>query len=409
MSSKPLPNILLIVADCARSDRWLGPGRTARTPHVDRLALEGLALPTAIVEKACTTPSFSTLLTGLYSPRHGVHLVWGYRLPDQVPMLTHTLTQRGYQTYAEVTGPLLPEMGLARGFEQYTYRAPTDGLHTAWGDQFVQRLRAGHYRAPWLIMLHLWELHPQRRIAPEFNTPDFGDEEYDRAVSSLDAQLARVFAATPDNTLTVFTGDHGEKSPREQYRPGTAVDYACKLLRIDEADGMAPFSVAQWAGPSVLQQLYGQCTPMMRKVNLRDMPREKRFGFWARLRDRLRLLQLTPTIFLQDLLALGAPVKLTRMLERRGLLDPNRARRKVERLTRAMSQKQLLDMHMRMWINSYKRNIDDGHIIHVYDFLVKVPLILHWPGTPARRSHDPPDGSPTRHLPHHLRSDRHRG
>ena len=374
-----LPNILLIVADCARSDRWLGAGRTTRTPNIDRLAAGGVALPTTIVEKACTTPSFSTLLTGLYSPRHGVHLVWGYRLPRQVPMLTDALAERGYHTYAEVTGPLLPEMGLDRGFEQYTYRAPCDGLHTAWGDQFIERLRTGYYKSPWFVMLHLWELHPERHVPPEFDQPEFGRDGYDRAVSSLDAQIGRVLAATDENTLTIFTGDHGEKTRAETYREGTAVDYARKLLRIDQADGMAPFAVAGWAGPSVLQQLYGRAAPMMRKLRLRDAGATPRFDWRARLRDRLRLLRLTPRLWLADLLALGAPLKLTRMLERRGLLDPNRAARKVDRLAASLSERQLLDMHMRMWINSYKRNMDEGHVIHVYDFLVKVPLVLHWP------------------------------
>ncbi len=379
MSSQP-PNILLVVTDCARSDCWLGTGRRAKTPNLDRLAAAGVSFPTTITEKSCTTPSFATLLTGLYSPRHGVHLVWGYRLPEQVPILTDVLSRRGYHAYAEVSGPLLPEMGLDRGFEQYTYRAPCDGLHTAWGDGFVERIRSGHYRSPWFIMLHLWELHPDRRVAPECDSAEFGVSEYERAVSSLDAQLGRVLAALDENTLTVFTGDHGEKTKAETYREGTAVDYSRKLLGLDQAEGLAPFGVAQWAGPSVLQELYGQCTSLMRNVRLRETQRRPQFGFWNRLRDRLQLLRLTPMIFVQDLLALGTPVKLTRMLERRGLLDPDRARRKVARLAQSMGQDRLLDMHMRMWINSYKRNIEEGHIIHVYDFLVKVPLVLHWPG-----------------------------
>jgi arylsulfatase A-like enzyme len=98
------------------------------------------------------------------------------------------------------------------------------------------------------------------------------------------------------------------------------------------------------------------------------------------LRDRLCLLRLTPMILVQDLLALGAPLKLTEMLSKRGLLDAARARRKVARFSGALGEQRLLEMHMRMWINSYKRNLDEGHIIHVYDYLVKVPLVLHWPG-----------------------------
>lgn len=375
MSTKP-PNILLIVTDCARADKWLGPGRHTRTPNLDKLAAGGVAFDTAITEKSCTTPSFSTLLTGEYSPRHGVHLVWGYRLPESVPMLTETFARHGYRTYAEVSGPLLPEMGLDRGFESYSYRAPCDHLHTAWGDRFVERLRTGHYRGPWLIMLHIWELHPHRFVGDDFKNEQAGRDEYEQAVSSLDAQLERIFAAAGDDTLIAFTGDHGEKTRFEQYQPGTAVEYARELLGIDQAEGMAPFAVAGWAGPSVLQQLYGKCTPLMRDVRVSDLKARPSYGFWARLRDRLRLLRLTPFVYLTDLLVLGAPLKLTRMLEKRGLLDPNRSARKVDRFADSLGAERLLDMHMRMWTNSYKHNYHEGHMVHVYDFLVRVPFVL---------------------------------
>src|SRR5215510_9503610 len=68
------------------------------------------------------------------------------------------------------------------------------------------------------------------------------------------------------------------------------------------------------------------------------------------------------------------------MLNRCGLLNATRARAKVDRFTQNVDHAALLDMHMRMWINSYKRNLDEGHMVHVYDYLVKVPLILHWRG-----------------------------
>jgi arylsulfatase A-like enzyme len=376
------PNVLVIVADCARSDRWLGPVRTTRTPNIDRLAARGIALPTTIVEKSCTTPSFSTLLTGRYSPRHGVHLVWGYRLPASVPMLSEVFAANGYHTYAEVSGPLLPEMGLARGFHEYEYRAPCDHLHTVWGERFRARLRAGHYKAPFFLLLHLWELHPHRYIAPQFNTPEFGRDTYERAISSLDHQLGPLLADVPESTLIAFTGDHGEKTHFESYRPNTAVDYARRMLHVDEAEGMAPFQVAGWAGPSVLQEMYGRAAPSMRNMRVCDW-QPPRFGAWQRLRDRLRLLRLTPFVYLHDLLSLGAPLKLTQMLKRRGLLNADQARAKVDRVERNVDRAALLDMHMRMWINSYKHNMDEGHMVHVYDYLVKVPLVLHWQGAHA--------------------------
>ncbi len=382
------PNILVIVADCGRSDRWLGPARSARTPNIDRLSREGVSFPNTITEKSCTTPSFATLLTGLYSPRHGVHLVWGYRLGSQIPLLPHILAADGYHCYAEMTGPLLPEMGLDRAFETYTYRAPCDYLHTEWGDMLLERLRTGFYREPWFMVLHLWELHPQRQVLPEFAGQEFGTDEYDRAVSGLDAQLGRLFGQVGDNTLIAFTGDHGEKLETETYREGTAVDYARRLLKVDEADGMVPFSVAKWAGPSVLQQFYEHCIPLMQGVRLRGEGKGPHYGRWARFRDRLRLLRLMPRVFLHDLLKLGAPVKLTAMMKRRGLLDEGRARLKVDRFVRSVGDQRLLDMHMRMWASSYKRNMVEGHIISVYDFLVRVPLVIRAPARlPCGRSY----------------------
>jgi arylsulfatase A-like enzyme len=105
------PNILMVVLDCARSDRWLGPDKTARTPTLDRLAAEGVCLSTTIVETAATTPAFAGLLTGTYSFRHGISSVGGYRLSADLPTLPELLKAAGYHTYAEVTGPLV---GVAR-------------------------------------------------------------------------------------------------------------------------------------------------------------------------------------------------------------------------------------------------------------------------------------------------------
>ncbi len=394
------PNILLVVVDCARSDKWLGAGRYVRTPNLDRLASESVALPNTIVEKSCTTPSFTTLLTGRYSPRHGVHLVWGYRLPDDVPLLSASLAKAGYHTYAEVTGPLLPDMGLSRGFESYHYRAPCDHLHTAWGDGFIERLRGGAYRGPWFILLHVWELHPHRVIAPHCETPEAGRNAYERAITSLDEQLPRLFEAAGEDCVILFTGDHGEKTSHERYPADSAVEYSRRVLGVDTATGMTPFSVAKWAGPAALQELYGRSTPRLRQVRLSELRERIDFSSGSRWRDRLRLLWLTPMLYLHDLLALGAPVRLTRMLHRRGLLDPNRARRAVERLEQRVGQDRLFDMHLRMWINSYKLNYEEGHMVHVYDYLVRVPLLIRWPARLPRGASLPamvrqPDVLPT--------------
>lgn len=374
-----LPNVLLLVADCARADRWLDSRRGARTPTIDRLRSRGVTFDTVIAEQACTSPCFTSLLTGLYSPRHAVRHVWGDRLPATVPLLTRRLADLGYHTYAEVTGPLLPQLGLARGFDVYEYRAPCDGLHTRWGDRLRERLRRGAYRRPWFVLLHLWELHPPRQVRPGLDRPEYGHGPYERAISSLDAQLAPLLATIPEDTLVIFTGDHGEKTTAEQYGDDTAIGYARRRLGLDGPAGVEPLHVAHLAGPGVLHELYARFLPDLRHLRLTEL-NSTRPTWRQRLADWTRLLRIAPRLWPHDLLCLGAPLRLTAMLTRRGLLDETRSAHRAERLGRVLGRRRLLELQTRLWVNAYRHNLIEGHMVHVYDFLVRVPLVLSWPG-----------------------------
>jgi arylsulfatase A-like enzyme len=374
------PNILLVLIDCARSDKWLGPDRTTRTPHLDALAGRGAVFPTMIAEKSFTAPAVASLLTGQYSPKHGVHMAWGYRLQKDVEPLTRPLRQQGYSTYAEVTGPLLPEMGFGDIFDRFEYRVPDEDLASAWGDRLCDRLRNGHYRRPWFLLLHLFELHRPRKIDASDKAGPDGSNDYERAVSSLDRQLGRLFAAVDRETMVVVTGDHGEKTRQEVFQPGTAVPYIQDRLRLDEAKGMPLFRLAYWTGPAVLQQFYEKLTPLVRDLSLPEMRSGLSFGRWVRMRDMLRLLGLLPRFRPADLLKLKARSGGTALLKSLGLLDPDRSLRKVDRLARKLGRDRLLEMQLRLWLNSYRANLEEGHGMHVYDYLIRVPLVIFAPG-----------------------------
>lgn len=388
--AEKVPNILMIVADCARSDKWLGNSRTTFTPNLDRISREGVSFPTTIAEKCLTTPSFVNILSGLYSPRHGVHQAWGYRLPEVVPLLTFILKDLGYHRYAEVTGPLLPELGLDRGFDRYEYRAPSDYLHTSWGDHLIQHLRDGYYRKPWFLMLHLWELHLPRQKTPKTHRSGNERNDYENAVSALDAELGRIFNALDKETLIVFTGDHGEKTTAETYREGTAVDYTCKRLRIKRAKGRALYEIAFLTGPSVVHQLYAESViPMLDTIDLHTTVNNFSFHWWTRLLDFFRLVKLMPKNLGKDFFFIQTPLKQTAILKKNKLLDEEFSQKKIKKFLQSVNRDRLNDMQGRMFINTYRKNLCEGHAIHVYDFLVRVPLILHWPGRlPADMVHE---------------------
>src|ERR1700689_5264533 len=68
-----LPNVVLIVADDhAWTDySFMGHGQI-RTPHIDRLAGEGLAFTHGYVPSSLCCPSLASLITGLYPHQHKI-------------------------------------------------------------------------------------------------------------------------------------------------------------------------------------------------------------------------------------------------------------------------------------------------------------------------------------------------
>jgi arylsulfatase A-like enzyme len=375
------PNILLIVVDCARSDIWLDDQYSGLTPNLNRLRRDALTLPVSIVESSATTPSFTTLLSGLYSPRHGVRLILGHVLGEDIPLLTGELADLGYHTYAEVTGPLIPDIGLGRGFDKYEYRAPCDYLHTAWGDQFVAGLKNGTYKRPWFILLHLWEMHLPRQIIPPKKRRAKDESDYPSAAASLDSQLKRLFDAAGENALLMLTGDHGEKLRGETYRPGTAVDYIWTYLGIGRARGPTLNGISSWTGPSTLHHLFAEFIgPLMKAAGREGRRPQPSFSWPRRAADFVRVLRLMPKFRPADLFVLNAPLKLTAWLHERGILDEKRSREKARRFLRDRRPATLDAMFTRLLINSCRQNYEEGHMLHVYDSLIKVPLVMRWKG-----------------------------
>ena len=67
------PNVVLIIGDDhAWTDYGFMGSAEARTPHIDRLAAEGLTYTRGYVTTALCSPSLATLLTGLHPHQHGI-------------------------------------------------------------------------------------------------------------------------------------------------------------------------------------------------------------------------------------------------------------------------------------------------------------------------------------------------
>jgi len=207
MSSRP--NILLLVIDCLRADYVYHEG-LAHIPAIGDLMDRGFSFHNAIASTSTTTPSFASLLTGRYPFEHGVRSHAGAKMSESVLTLQQVLKSAGYHTYAEVCGPLGPEVGLNRHFDEYNHRGRREVITGPWGEALAQRV-PGHFESPWFLLLHLWSLHVPSQVLPERRGRRYGKTHYGKALSSLDLRLGPILDRLPSDTLLVLTGDHGEE------------------------------------------------------------------------------------------------------------------------------------------------------------------------------------------------------
>jgi arylsulfatase A-like enzyme len=207
------PNVFMLVVDSLRADAVNGDHIV--TKNFDSLAARGTSFSQAICTCTTTTPSFSSLLTGCYPPKHGVRGLQGYRLSPSLITMAEAFTAAGYKTFAEVTGPLLKETGILRGFEDAHHRQAYRVPFFDWRDRVIARMDS--YPDPWFLLLHIWEVHRPYRSPPDFVKRN-DRAGYEAAVAATDEWLGPVLEAAGD-ALMIVTGDHGESyanSPLEQ-------------------------------------------------------------------------------------------------------------------------------------------------------------------------------------------------
>jgi arylsulfatase A-like enzyme len=127
--NRDLPNVLLVIVDAMRQDVLGCYGNLrVKTPHIDRLAAEGVVFENAFTQVPFTTPSFGSILTGKYPRRHGlVHMKPGVRMPDNETLPTvlkkatkadgTRLEDRDWLEATFHTGTLTAASGLLGGFD----------------------------------------------------------------------------------------------------------------------------------------------------------------------------------------------------------------------------------------------------------------------------------------------------
>ena len=253
-------NLLLVTFDTTRADRLGCYGfEGIRTPSIDRLAREGVLFENVYAQAPQTLPNHSSIFTGLYTITHKV-LSNGQKLEDSAVTLAEILSVSGYRTGAVVAAaPLIKAFNLNQGFGHYDDEFESqDGvgyfkvLMRLFSDNrinlpserrgdAVARLairwldRASKSKRPFFLWVHFFDPHEPYHFREDFDRPEvviessgpnrFGEDEaaYLSEIEFADHQLGKVLdhldrLGLADETLTLFTADHGESLGEHEYR-----------------------------------------------------------------------------------------------------------------------------------------------------------------------------------------------
>ncbi len=220
-------DLVLLTIDTLRADRLPVYGYSGiATPHLDALARDGVVFAQAATTVPFTLPAHTSMLTGLYPPRHGVRENVGYVLPEEPPTLAERLREAGYATAGFVSAFVLDgRWGIGRGFERYFDDfEPPSGERGNLGD--VQRDGAETVAAalawlderpadrPFFLWLHLYEPHDPYE-PPEPFASRYAGRPYEGEIAYADELLGRFLAGLAargldGETAIALTGDHGE-------------------------------------------------------------------------------------------------------------------------------------------------------------------------------------------------------
>jgi len=208
------PNILLLVIDSFRSDKFYGSEKTSITPNIDKLLDNGVYFPQTISSAPSSIPAISSILTGLF-PFKSLQLENEiFNLRQDLPTMIGFLQKDGYFTTATVPN-ILNLMNIKHIFNEIESYDDQLTLYDGIGETILKKLENINQSKPWLFYLHLNDIHGQAIFHKDFIHPDFdnknlGQNQYERMISLMDRWIGQFLEKINlEDTLIILTADHG--------------------------------------------------------------------------------------------------------------------------------------------------------------------------------------------------------
>jgi len=171
-------NVVMIVVDTLRADALGAYNSTIHhTPHIDRLANQGILFEQAYSPAPWTQPSVASLFTGHMPSTHNVRVLHDVLAEEKMTM-AEVFRGRGFSTHGIVSNSLVRKsLGYAQGFEDYqVIGSPGSAGHlevtgqkvTDRALQWLAEEREGKY----FLSLHYFDPHYAYQHHEEFSRSD---------------------------------------------------------------------------------------------------------------------------------------------------------------------------------------------------------------------------------------------
>jgi arylsulfatase A-like enzyme len=248
-AATPRPNILIFVAEDLSPRIGAFGDPVASTPHIDRLAREGVRYPNTFTTAGVCAPSRAALVTGVHAISIGAQ-----------HMRTSSRPAGGYTSVPPPELKAFPELLRAAGY--YTFVSQKldyqfsgvfngSGPFTIWDAEGVEGWQARPVGTPFFGMINLQETHESGVFQPLGTWPHSGMHLLMQLVRAYQYGLSPVADAT-DPSLVVLPPYYPDTPPlrddlARHYDNIAQMDaHVGEVLARLEADGLADSTVVVW-------------------------------------------------------------------------------------------------------------------------------------------------------------------
>jgi len=257
LSDVSVENVLFVSADCLRDDRYEDALEDGILEHIPSLHDAGVYYDRTYTVANTTDPSLTSTMTSMYPQTHGVREN-GLGLDTETPVVAQELRSGGIETFGVVSVDHLSHehSGLGRGFDAYCIDDSYDTLYPFLSRIFdtktfnvvfgaVKNLGTERYNVknllrdvglirlhcrtgrsvnedalaqlderdePFFGWVHYFDMHEPRNFSRDLLADH---DEYTASLIGVDEYVGELLAkleekGVRDETLVVFTADHGE-------------------------------------------------------------------------------------------------------------------------------------------------------------------------------------------------------